>query len=58
VIRRAVGALVFVGVAVVLAKVGQYAAVGWLAPSIGFDAASLVGAAPVVIGAALLRRSR
>lgn len=54
--RRAPGAFAFIVLTVVLAKASQWAAVDRFAPAIGFDAASLIGAAPVVIGAALLRR--
>jgi hypothetical protein len=56
--QRVVGALAFIVVTVALAKASQYAAVSQLGPAIGFDAASLLGAAPVVIVAAIMQRRR
>ncbi|WP_298811290.1 hypothetical protein [uncultured Sphingomonas sp.] len=49
------GALLFIAVSVTLAKVAQYAAVDRLGPTIGFDAASFIGAAPIVAAAAIVR---
>jgi hypothetical protein len=54
--QRVVGALALIVVTVALAKASQYAAVSRLGPAIGFDAASLLGVAPVVIVAAGVRR--
>jgi hypothetical protein len=56
--QRVVGALTYIVVTVALAKASQYAAVSRIGPAIGFDAASLLGAAPVVIVAAIMQRRR
>ncbi|WP_294192422.1 hypothetical protein [uncultured Sphingomonas sp.] len=55
-LRSIVGALIFISVTVTLAKVAQYAAVDQFGGSIGFTPASFIGAAPVVIAAAMVRR--
>jgi hypothetical protein len=54
-LRRLLSALLFIVVTVMLAKVAQYAAVDRLGPTIGFAAASLIGAVPVVAAAAIVR---
>ncbi len=51
-----VEALIFIVTTVALAKVAQYAAVDQLGGSIGFLTASFLGAAPVVVAAATVRR--
>ncbi|NTS63931.1 hypothetical protein HRV97_01985 [Sphingomonas sp. HHU CXW] len=56
--QRVVDALAFIVVTVALAKASQYAAVSRIGPAIGFDAASLLGAGPVVTVAAIMQRRR
>ncbi|SEK51351.1 hypothetical protein SAMN05216382_0552 [Sphingomonas palmae] len=55
-LRSVLGALIFIGATVTLAKVAQYAAVDQLGGALGFTLASLIGAAPVVVAAAIVRR--
>jgi len=55
-LQRVIGAFVFIVATVVLGKASQYDAVARFGPAIGFDAASLLRATPVVIVAAALQR--